>query len=179
MIVRALQSTIEKKLFKGKAIIVFGPRQCGKSTLVEAILANTDYLYLNGDEADVRETLSSTTSTKLKAIVGNKKVIFIDEAQRIPNIGLTLKLFTDQLKDVQVIATGSSAFELSSEVNEPLTGRKYEFMLYPLSFEEMVKHHGLLEEKRLLEHRLIYGYYPEIVTTAEDKQELLKLLTES
>src|SRR5882757_6577490 len=175
MIVRALQSTIEKKLFKGKAIIVFGPRQCGKSTLVEAILANTDYLYLNGDEADVRETLSNTTSTKLKAIIGNRKVIFIDEAQRIPNIGLTLKLITDQIKDVQVIATGSSAFELSSQVNEPLTGRKYEQMLYPLSFQEMVSQHGLLTEKRLIEQRLIYGYYPEIVTKQGEEKELLKL----
>jgi len=179
MIVRTLQSTIEKKLFKGKAIIVFGPRQCGKSTLVEAILANTDHLYLNGDEADVRETLSNATSTKLKAIIGNKKVIFIDEAQRIPNIGLTLKLITDQIKDVQVIATGSSAFELSSQVNEPLTGRKYEQMLYPLSFQEMVNQHGLLTEKRLIEQRLIYGYYPEIVTKQGEEKELLKLLADS
>lgn len=179
MIVRALQAALQKRLFKGKAILLFGPRQCGKSTLVETMIGNSDHYYMNGDEADVRETLSNTTSTKLKAIIGNKKVVFIDEAQRISNIGLTLKLFTDQLKDVQVIATGSSAFELSSQVNEPLTGRKYEYMLFPLSFGEMVQHHGLLNEKRLIEHRLLYGYYPEIVTKQGEEKELLKLLAES
>ena len=179
MIVRTLQTDLQKRLFKGKAILLFGPRQCGKSTLIETMLGNTDHYYMNGDEADIRETLSNTTSTKLKAIVGNKKVVFIDEAQRIPNIGLTLKLFTDQLKDVQVIATGSSAFELSSQVNEPLTGRKYEYMLFPLSFGEMVQHHGLLTERRLIEHRLLYGYYPEIVTKQGEEKELLKLLAES
>src|ERR1700744_5065118 len=179
MILRILQAIIKMRLFKGKAILLFGPRQCGKSTLVETMLEGTDHYYMNGDEADVRETLSNTTSTKLKAIVGKKKVVFIDEAQRIPNIGLTLKLFTDQLKDVQVIATGSSAFELSSKVNEPLTGRKYEYMLFPLSFGEMVHHHGLLTEKRLIEHRLLYGYYPEIVTKPGEEKELLKLLAES
>lgn len=181
MIVRSVQHHIESRLFKEKALLIFGARQCGKSTLVETILSELDqeWLYLNGDESDVREILTNTTSTKLKAIVGNRKIVFIDEAQRVPNIGLTLKLFTDQIKDVQVIATGSSAFELSSQVNEPLTGRKYEFMLYPLSFAEMVAEHGLLQEKRLLEHRMTYGYYPEIVTKPGEEKELLKLLAES
>lgn len=181
MINRQLEKIIQQRFFKGKAILLFGPRQSGKSTLVEALLKgqNKEWLYLNGDDADVREILTNTTATKLKAIVGNKKIIFIDEAQRIANIGLTLKLFTDQIKDVQVIATGSSAFELSSQVNEPLTGRKYEFMLYPLSFSEMVQHHGLLQEKRLIEHRLIFGYYPEIVTKTGEETELLKLLANS
>lgn len=181
MILRDLQESIKARLFKGKAILIFGARQCGKSTLVESILQNQniEYLYLNGDDSDVRENLTNTTSTMLRLIIGNKKLVFIDEAQRIPNIGLTIKLITDQIKDVQVIATGSSAFELSSQVNEPLTGRKYEFMLYPLSFSEMVKHHGLLKEKRLLEQRMLYGYYPEIVTKIGEERELLKLLAES
>jgi predicted AAA+ superfamily ATPase len=179
MIVRTLHITLQKRLFKGKAILLFGPRQCGKSTLVETLLQDTDHYYMNGDEADIRETLSNTTSTKLKAIIGNKKVVFIDEAQRIPNIGLTLKLFTDQLKEVQVIATGSSVFELSNQINESLTGRKYEYMLFPISFGEMVQHHGLLTEKRLIEHRLLYGYYPEIVIKQGEEKEHLKLLAES
>jgi predicted AAA+ superfamily ATPase len=115
----------------------------------------------------------------MRLVAGNKKIVFIDEAQRIPNIGLTLKLFTDQIKDVQVIATGSSAFELSSQVNEPLTGRKYEFMLYPLSFSELVHNSGLLYEKRMIEHRMVYGYYPEIVTKPGEEAELLKLLAGS
>jgi uncharacterized protein len=179
MINRILKDSIRKDLFKGKAILLFGPRQSGKSTLIEEVLKDSEYLYLNGDDADVREMLTNTTVTKLKMIAGNKKIVFIDEAQRIVNIGLTLKLFTDQIKDIQVIATGSSAFELSSQVNEPLTGRKYEYMLYPLSFAELVAHHGLLQEKRLLEHRLVYGCYPEIVTKLGEERRLLKLLASS
>src|ERR1051325_2989297 len=111
MINRSLQPILQSRFFKGKALVLFGARQCGKSTLVEALLQSQDseWLYLNGDDADVRELLSHTTATRLKALTGNRKIVFIDEAQRIPDIGLTLKQFTDQLKEVQVIATGSSA----------------------------------------------------------------------
>lgn len=179
MIHRIVEQTIRTRLFKGKAIILFGPRQCGKSTLIENALGDDEYIYLNGDDADVRELLTNTSAAKLRTIAGKNKIIFIDEAQRITNIGLTLKIFTDQLKDVQVIATGSSAFELSNQVNEPLTGRKYEFMLYPLSFGEMVEHHSFLHEKRMVEHRMIYGYYPEVVTKQGEEKELLKLLANS
>ena len=179
MIKRTLLNDIQRRLFQGKAIILFGPRQCGKSTLIEDMLKDKEHLYLNGDDADIREQLTNTSATRLKTIVGGYKIVFIDEAQRIPNIGLTLKLFTDQLKDIQVIATGSSAFELSSKVNEPLTGRKFEFMLYPFCFSEMVAYHGYIHERRFLEHRLIYGYYPEIVTKGADEKVLLKSLAGS
>lgn len=181
MIYRELREHIIKRLLKGKAILLFGARQTGKSTLIETLLneREKDWLYLNGDDADVRAALTNTTITRLKAIIGTKKILFIDEAQRVEKIGLTIKLLTDQAKDVQVIATGSSAFELSSQVNEPLTGRKYEFMLYPISFGEMVKHSGLLQEKRLIEHRMIYGYYPEIVNNVGEEKERLKLLAGS
>lgn len=179
MIKRPIQALIEQKLFKGKAILLFGPRQTGKSTLIESILSGKEHLYLNGDDADTEALLTRTTAVKLKMAVGTNKIVFIDEAQRIANIGLTIKLFTDQIKEVQVIATGSSAFELSGSVNEPLTGRKYEFLLYPLSFSEMVDKHGLIQEKRHIEHRMIYGYYPEIVTKIGEEKEHLKLLTGS
>ncbi len=179
MIPRILEEKIKSRLFKGKAVLVLGPRQSGKSTLVSTILQGQEYLSLNGDEAAVREALSDTSVAELERIIGRHKLVLIDEAQRIPDIGLTLKLITDQLKDVQVIATGSSAFELSARVNEPLTGRKYEYKLYPLSYGEMVGYHGYLKEKQLLETRLIYGYYPEIVTHPGEEKELLKLLAES
>ena len=131
MIKRHLQDIVQSKLFKGKAILLFGPRQVGKSTLIETLVKaqNKPWIYLNGDDDDVRESLTNTSSTKLKNIIGGNEIVFIEEAQRIENIGLTLKIMTDQFKHVQVIASGSSAFELSSKVNEPLTGRKYEFML--------------------------------------------------
>ena len=100
----------------------------------------------------------------MKFLIGDSKTLIIDEAQRIENIGLCIKLISDNIKNVKVIATGSSAFELANKINEPLTGRKWEYHLYPLSFGEMVAHTSLLEEKRLLQHRLVYGYYPEIIT---------------
>ncbi|MBW1636447.1 MAG: ATP-binding protein [Deltaproteobacteria bacterium] len=193
MIKRRLQEYIAGRLFKGKVIIALGARQVGKTTLVENILSGLDFqvIELNGDEADVRELLADTTSTRLRAIVGKNKIVFIDEAQRISNIGITLKLFTDKLKDIPVIATGSSSFELTSKINEPLTGRKYQFQLFAPSYLEMIDHHGLLTENRLLEHRLIYGYYPEIITHPGEgyypeiithpgeERELLKLLSDS
>jgi len=181
MISRELEKQLVQHFFRGKIIMLSGARQVGKTTLIEMLLQKRKekVLYLNADETDVRELLTDTTSTSLKSIVGNHKIIFIDEAQRVKNIGITLKLFADQIKDVQVIVTGSSSFDLANEMNEPLTGRKYEFMLFPLSFSEMVEHHGQLEEKRLLEHRLIYGYYPEIVTKPGEEKELLKLLANS
>ena len=181
MIERLLKNNMSSRLHKGKALILLGPRQVGKTTLIEEMLNEngTPWLYLNGDDADTRDALSDTSATRLRTIIGNYKLVFIEEAQRIRNIGLTLKIITDQLKDVQVVATGSSALELSNKVNEPLTGRKYEFMLYPLSFKEMVAHHGFLKEKGMLEHRMIYGYYPEIVAKQGDEKELLKLLANS
>ena len=179
MIGRILQAEIEARLFRGKAILLFGARQTGKSTLVESILSDRDYLYLNGDESDAREILTNPTSAGLRRMVGDKTILFIDEAQRVPDIGLTIKILVDQLKQVQVIATGSSTFELSAKLNEPLTGRKYPFMLYPLSFGEMVKHAGFFEERRLIEHRMLFGYYPEIVTNFGKESKLLKLLADS
>jgi len=181
MIKRILENMIVKRLFRGKAVILYGPRQVGKTTLVTSLLEKRKEktLFLNGDEPDVRELLEGVTSSRLKALFGKSRIVFIDEAQRIREIGLTLKLITDQIKEVQLIATGSSAFDLASHTKEPLTGRKYEFHLFPLAFGEMVEHHGLLEEKRLLKHRLVFGYYPEIVTCPGEERELLRLLADS
>lgn len=181
MIQRNLRLEITEELFQGKALLVFGPRQVGKTTALIQLLneRKDEVLFLNADEADVRDSLENTTSTQLRLLFGDKKIVFIDEAQRVNGIGITLKLITDVLKDVQVIATGSSAFDLSSQTQESLTGRKLEFFLYPLSFGEMVNHHGLLEEKRHLEQRLIYGYYPEIVTDASKAERNIKLLANS
>ncbi len=181
MIKRKTQKLIEEKLFKGKVIIITGARQVGKTTLIKIIAENyrNDSIFLNCDEPDIRAVLTDATSTKLKNLVGDKKVVFIDEAQRVKNIGITLKLFTDEIPDCQVIATGSSALELSNEVTEPLTGRKYEFHLYPLSMAELSEEFSLLESKRLLEERIIYGMYPEIITRVNEKKELLNSLASS
>jgi len=178
---RKISLVLTQNLFQGKVILLLGSRQTGKTTLLQQLLQQLDkkVLFLNGDEADVRAMLTDTTSSQLKLLVGEHEVVFLDEAQRIPNIGLCLKLFADQLPHLQVIATGSSSFELANQLNEPLTGRKWEHHLYPISFEEMVSHHGWLEEKRLLNHRLIYGYYPEIVSHPNNVQARLKELSGS
>ena len=181
MIKREIHSSINDKLFKGKLIIIYGACQVGKTTLLESFQENhTDsQIYLNCDEPDIREQLTNATSTKLKSIVGKKKLVLIDEAQRVKNIGITLKLFADQLKNVQVIATGSSVFELSNEINESLTGRKHEFILYPFSVRELIREYGWMETHRLLEERLIYGMYPEIVIKPDEKKSLLKEISNS
>ena len=159
MIKRQLAKIIEEKLSDGKVIIVLGARQTEKTTLLKKIVSKKkDVIWLNADEPDTIALFENSSSFRFKAIFAKKKIVVIDEAQRIENIGLKLKLITDQIPKLQLIATGSSAFELANKVNEPLTGRKWEYKIFPLSFSEMVNYHGLLEENRLMPHRLIYGY---------------------
>jgi len=180
MIQRLLQVNITNNLYKGKAIIILGARQTGKTTLLKELFFNQqDVIWLNADELDVQNLFEQSSSTRFKTLFSKYKTIVIDEAQRIKNVGLKLKLITDELPDKQLIATGSSAFELSNQINEPLTGRKWEYYLYPISFYEMVNHHGIIEEQRMLNERLVYGYYPEIVTSKGNEKEVLKQLTDS
>lgn len=181
MIKRRITALIKKRINDNKAIILLGPRQVGKTTLIRSIVegANKKFLWLNGDETDVRSMLSKPTSTKLKNIIGKNNLIVIDEAQRIENIGLCIKLITDNIPKAKVIATGSSSFELSNKINEPLTGRKWEFFLLPFSFAEMADEYGLQNEKRLLEQRMIYGYYPEVVNNVGDEKTRLNQLADS
>lgn len=180
MIERILSKKISALLDGRKAITIMGARQVGKSTLLQMMLGERkDVMWLNGDEPDIVEILGNMTSPRLKAMIGNNTIIVIDEAQRIPDIGLRLKLITDQIPDVQVIATGSSSFDLSNKLNEPLTGRKREFKMYPLTFNEMVSSTNLLEETRMLPHRMVYGYYPEVVCNPGEEKIILKELADS
>jgi hypothetical protein len=178
---RFLEKIIKKKLTDSKAIIITGPRQIGKSTLLQQCQTKfkQPVAWWNGDETDYRTMLENPTSTKLRSLIGKNKTVIIDEAQRIHNIGLCMKLITDNIKNVKLIATGSSSFELANKINEPLTGRKWEYHLYPLSFGEMVNHTSLIEEKRLLHQRLIYGYYPDVVNNQGNEVALLKQLADS
>ena len=170
-----------QRMFKNKAFLVFGPRQTGKTTFVETLLQkiNKSTLILNGDDADVREMLAKPNAAQIAQLLSGYEVLFIDEAQRIYEIGLLLKIIVDRFKNVQVIATGSSAFELSGKVNESLTGRKYEMMLLPFSYAELIANSDYLTEERLLEQRLIYGSYPEIINNPTHAEEHLKLLADS
>lgn len=181
MITRTLQDKIQERLFKGKAILLMGPRQVGKTTLLREIIKpyTDDTIWLSGDDISDRERLTNVSLPILKSLTIKKKIVVIDEAQRIENIGLTIKLLVDHLNEVQVIATGSSSLELANTVNEPLTGRKYEFLLFPISFSELSNHNNLFQELASLENRMIYGTYPEVVNTTGEEREVLSLLADS
>lgn len=177
MIQRLIENNIKNDFNKGKIIVVLGARQVGKTTLFNSIIDDQgSVLKLNCDDYDDRLDLENKTSTELKNLISNHKVVIIDEAQRVENIGLTLKIIADLKLDAQVLVTGSSSLELSSKINEPVTGRIFEYKLFPLSLSEMARHTSEREENRLLEQRMIYGLYPEIVTNPSDNKRLLTSL---
>lgn len=178
MIIREQQKKIEALIGSRKAIIIFGARQVGKSTLLHTLFDNKEnVLWLSGDDIDVQQLFDDMSSTRLRALLGNSRFLVIDEAQRIKDIGLRLKLVTDQIPEVQVIATGSSSFQLAKGVKESLTGRKREFRMFPITFKEMANHTNLLEEMRMIPHRMVYGYYPEVVTSPGEEREVLRELS--
>ncbi len=181
MIKRQLQDVIESRMFSGKAIIVIGARQVGKSTLFKMILENRaeQVLQLNCDEPEVKEMLTQMNTQELKTLIGANRIVVIDEAQRVENIGMTLKRITDNFPNVQLLVTGSSSFELQDKLNEPLTGRKFEYHLYPISTRELLDAQGLLGVKQTLENRLVFGSYPDIVNHKDDAKELLRNLSDS
>lgn len=180
MINRKLTEIVNKNLFKNKAIILIGTRQVGKTTLLRNLVANKQKVqWLNGDELATRTMFENASVERFKTLFNKSEIIVIDEAQRIENIELKLKLITDNIPEIQIIATGSSAFELSNKINEPLTGRKWEYNMYPISFGEMVEHHGLFEELKYLSNRLVFGYYPEVVCNIGNEKNILQQLTDS
>jgi predicted AAA+ superfamily ATPase len=179
MIERHLFETLLSKFNKGKAIVLLGPRQVGKTTLIRACLTNKAYLFLNGDDPEIRDLLENAGVSKLKAIIGENKLVFIDEAQRIKDVGLIAKMITDQLTKVQLILSGSSALEISDSTQEPLTGRKYEYNLFPISWEEFEDHVGYVEATAQLEERLVYGMYPDVLNHRSEARDVLKQLTSS
>lgn len=177
MIKRMIQEKIEAKLFQGRIIVIYGTRRVGKTTLWKALLEKfDDTLYLNCDEPDIREALTHKTSTELIRFIGKKKIILIDEAQRVLDIGITLKLLVDTAPDIQIIATGSSSFDLANRISEPLTGRKYEFFLFPLSLQEIETSSSPMEAKRVIDDLLVYGSYPMIYIDFTDRITKLKEL---
>jgi len=182
MIPRSIKNQLKSRFFEKRVIVLYGARQVGKTTLVRAILEEFEgkAVYLNCDEPDVREELSDASSTELRYLFGNARLIVIDEAQRIPNIGLTLKLAVDTLPDRQIIATGSSSFELANRTSEPLTGRKHEFHLHPIALAELGSVETEREIRRMLDTRLVYGMYPSVLTAGQDRAgEILRELTGS
>jgi uncharacterized protein len=173
MIGRLQEQRILEWINKGKAIVLMGPRQVGKTTLIRKISSELKQtvLWLTGDDPATRMLLENISLARLQSVIGENRVVVIDEAQRLTNAGWTLKLITDHFPDVQLLVTGSSSLDLAAQTKESLVGRKFEYPLFSLSFEEMCTHHGFLQEYALLEQRLIYGYYPEVVTQDTGRAE--------
>ncbi|MEX0723436.1 MAG: ATP-binding protein [Gracilimonas sp.] len=181
MIKRQLQKSLKERLFDGKAIILIGPRQVGKTTLINNLLADKKHTirFFDGDDPTVRRLLDEPNTEQIKQLIGDAEIVFIDEAQRMPTIGLTAKIITDQFKEKQLILSGSSAFELNSSIQEPLTGRKWTFNLFPISWKEWQDHIGYLKSEQDLENRLVYGFYPDVLNNPERPAAILDELIES
>lgn len=180
---RDLKAVLDSKIGKGKVLLLIGPRQVGKTTLlknmIESVSTEKKVQFWNCDESDVRQFLSEANSAKLKSFVGNSDFIVIDEAQRVKDIGLTIKLLHDSFPNVQLAVTGSSSLDLSNSINEPLTGRKFEYNLFPFSINELVNHTSMLEEMRQLQNRLVYGFYPDVVNNPGEEKEILTNIVNS
>lgn len=180
MIIRDLEKLIAKRMFSGKAIIIIGARQIGKTTtLVNLLQGYTDVLLLDGDDRVVRELLNEPSTEQIKNIIGKHKIVFIDEVQRIKNIGLTAKIIVDKFKDVQLLMSGSSALDIKNQLSESLTGRKWEYLMFPVTWSELEQTEGYIKSLQQLELRLIYGMYPEIITHSGEEKDRLKQLVDS
>ncbi|HRI47587.1 MAG TPA: AAA family ATPase, partial [Ignavibacteriaceae bacterium] len=169
MIKRLIEAEIREKLFIGKSIILYGARQVGKTTLVKSILDEfgSEGRYLNCEILSVEQNLEDAEPEKLKAYLGNYKLVVLDEAQNVRNIGKILKLITDSLPEIQIVATGSSSFDLANKTAEPMTGRAYSYILYPLSSVEVSNNSDWFTFEAKLDGLLRFGAYPEIFLSDE------------
>ncbi len=176
---RLLTQQLLPFLFKGKALIIVGARQVGKTTMLSQWLAHQkDVIWLNADLSQVRDRLSNPSLQILRNIIGHKKVIIIDEIQRISNPGLLLKILVDNFKEIQIIATGSSALEIADHIFEPLTGRYFLFHLFPLLLPEIYPNHSNFEAEQELPFHLVYGSYPEVCTKRDIAEPILTNLAQ-
>ena len=176
---RIIENIIKDQIGNGKAIIIVGARQVGKTTLIKKILEGQEYLFLDADDPSTRQLLLNPNTEDIRTILGENRIVFVDEAQRIAGIGLTLKIITGQFKKVQLFVSGSSSFDLGNKLNEPLTGRKWEYELFPISWEEFEKKEGFVKSEQQIENRLLFGLYPEVLNNKGKERTTLKNLVSS
>jgi len=180
---RIIEPQITNLLESNKVILILGTRRVGKTFLINSIQKNyqSKLLFLNGEDFDVQEVIKNRSTSNYKRLIGDNRLIIIDEAQSIPEIGMALKLLIDTNPNLTIIATGSSSLDLMNKTGEPLTGRQYQFNLYPLSQLELMPTENFLETKQNLEERLIFGCYPELINLVsnDDKRNYLQQLVQS
>ena len=181
---RSVISPIMEKLTSSKkGIVVYGARQVGKTTLANEIIKklNLKTLAINGDQSRFIDIITSRDLGKIRSLVSGYGMLFIDEAQRISEIGINLKIILDNLPKLKVLVTGSSALDLASKISEPLTGRVWSYHLYPVSFLELSAFQNRAELDISIEERLIYGSYPEIFSyeSSTQKQEYLQNVSDA
>jgi predicted AAA+ superfamily ATPase len=180
---RIIESQITNLIGSNKVILILGTRRVGKTFLINSIQKNykSKLIFLNGEDFDVQEIIKNRSTSNYKRLVGDNKLIIIDEAQSIPEIGMALKLLIDTNPNLTIIATGSSSLDLMNKTGEPLTGRNYQFNLYPISQLELMSTENFLETKQNLEERLIFGSYPELINLVsnDDKRNYLQQLVQS
>jgi uncharacterized protein len=176
-----LYDTLVQRMDNKKAIVVMGPRQVGKTTLIKQIASAADpnYLYVNGDDPAMQLLWSKPTQQLLTQLIAGQKLIVIDEAQRFTNIGITAKMIVDEGLEVQLFLSGSSALELADTINEPLTGRKWEYNLLPFSWQELCNEYGLAKMLPRLPQLLVTGCYPDVIMQPTDARAILSNLAGS
>ena len=173
---RILEQNLREKLNKGKVIIVYGARRVGKTTLIKDVFNESEYLYLSCEQQRIQEQLTPD-SLQLKKVFGDYKNIVLDEAQYLENPGLILKILIDNNPELNIIASGSSSFDLANKVNEPLTGRYFKYTLFPVSLSEIKKNFNPIDQNDYAENSMIYGSYPEIFNI-ESKEDKINYITD-
>ena len=179
MITRKIESVILESLVPGKVVILLGARRTGKTVLLKKIVSmiSEPGIFFNGEDFEVQRLLENRSIANYERILGTTKLLVIDEAQKVPEIGKILKLMIDSIPGLRIIVTGSSAFDLTGKPGEPLTGRNRTFRLFPLSEQELDPLYGITEKRAALEERLVFGSYPEVISI-DDREAKVKYLKE-
>ena len=180
---RIIEHKLTQRIQAGKVLVLFGARRTGKTFLLKRLFQNAEEpaLFFNGEDLDVQRILANRSTAHYREILGNCRLLFVDEAQKVPQIGAILKLMVDEIEGLKIIATGSSAFDMNQQFGEPLTGRKISFRLYPVAEMEWVTQENFIQQEANMRERLVFGAYPELMHLSgrAEKMEYLNEIVSS